>query len=136
MFWGKLEGKKEFRTFGFDRIHELEISNKKFERDKKLDPAKVFGDTIGLIYTSESPKEIVLQFSSLMGRYIKTLPLHHSQKIMEENEQGIKFKYFLCVNPELKSIILSYADEVKVISPNSLIKEIHSMHKKAAKRYS
>jgi predicted DNA-binding transcriptional regulator YafY len=134
--WGKLEGKKEFRTFGFDRIHELEISNKKFERDKKLDPVKVFGDTIGLIYTAEAPKEIILRFSPLMGRYIKTLPLHHSQEIVEENERGISFKYFLCVNPELKSIILSYADDVKVISPNSLIKEIYSMLKKAARQYS
>ena len=133
--WGKLEGKKEFRTFGFDRIQDLEMSVKKFERDKKIDPAKVFADTIGIIYTSDSPKEVVLHFSPLMGRYIKRLPLHHSQKVVIENEMGITFSYFISVNPELKSIILSYADDVKVLGPNSLIKEISGMHKRAARQY-
>ena len=133
--WGKLEGKKDFRTFGFDRILDLETGGKKFERDARINPAKVFSDTIGIIYTSDLPKEIVLEFTPLMGKYIKRLPLHHSQKIISENEKGITVGIFVSVNPELRSIILSYANEVKVLSPNSLVKEIASMHKKAYHQY-
>ncbi|MFN5460762.1 MAG: helix-turn-helix transcriptional regulator [Bacteroidota bacterium] len=133
--WGKLEGKKEFRTFGFDRILSLEVNAKKFERDKKIDPAGVFSDTIGIIYTKESPKEVILHFNQFMGKYIQRLPLHHSQKLLSENAKGFIFSFFVSINPELKSIILSYADAVKVIEPKSLVKDIAVIHKKAAKLY-
>lgn len=133
--WGKMEGKKEFRTFGLDRITSLNVSGKKFERDKKVDPEKVFADTVGIFVTGESPKEITLRFTSKMAKYVEQLPLHASQKIISSNEKGTTFRYFLSVNPEWKSIILSYADDVKVLSPDSLVKEISALHKKALRLY-
>ncbi len=133
--WGKLEGKKEFRTFGLDRIIKIETGAKKFERDKKVDPQTVFADNIGVIYSQDKPREIILSFSPLMGKYIKGLPIHQSQKLVSETEKEIVISLFLSPNPELKRIILSYGAEVKVLSPAPLAKEIAGMHRKAAKNY-
>jgi predicted DNA-binding transcriptional regulator YafY len=133
--WGRLEGKKELRTFGLDRIIKLEVTNKKFERDKKVDPEKVFADTIGIIYSGDQPREVVLSFTPLMGKYVKGLPIHASQHLISENEREIQFRYFVSINPELKSIILSYGADVKVVSPAFLAKEIAGVYKRALKNY-
>ena len=133
--WGKVEGKKEFRTFGLDRIVKLSVTSKKFERDKKVNPEKVFADTVGIYFTGDPPKEIVLRFSAKMAKYVDQLPLHNSQTRLDTNEKGVNFRYFLSINPEWKSIILSYANEVKVLSPSSLAREIADLHKRAAKIY-
>lgn len=133
--WGKIEGKKEFRTFGLDRIIRLETSTKKFERDKKVDPETVFANTVGVIYSNEDPKEIVLRFTPLLGKYVKGLPIHSSQRIVAENDREVVVSLFVNPNYELKRIIMSYGPEVVVERPVSLAKEIVSLHKKAAGNY-
>jgi predicted DNA-binding transcriptional regulator YafY len=129
--WGKIEGGKDFRTFGLDRILNAELTGKKFIRDKKVDPDEIFANNLGVIYTSDDPKEIVLSFSPLMGKYIKALPIHASQKIISETEKELVIQLFLRINHELRKIILSYGPEVKVVSPKVLAAEIKSLYKRA-----
>ena len=133
--WGKIEGKREFRTFGLDRIIKLSSTNKNFERDKKIDPEQIFADNIGVVYSNEAPKEIILNFTAQMGKYVKTVPIHASQQILEENEKFCKLRIFVHINHELKNIILSYGPDVKVESPKILANEIKQLLKKAAKHY-
>lgn len=131
--WGKVEGKREFRTFGLDRVIKAEGTGKKFERDKRIDPQEIFAHNIGVIYSSDEPKEIELAFSPLMGKYVKALPIHASQQVIKESDKECLIKLFVRPNHELKKIILSYGPDVKVISPRSLAAEIKSLLKKALK---
>lgn len=131
--WGKVEGKKEFRTFGLDRVIKTENTGKKFERDKSIDPHEIFAYNIGVIYTSDEPREVELSFSPLIGKYIKALPIHSSQKILKDNDKELRISLFVRPNHELKKIILSYGPDVKVISPKSLGADIKALLKKALK---
>ena len=76
---GKL---KEFRTFGIDRIENLEVKTETFKVDNKLNPMKMFEKTIGLVYASNTLQDVILSFTPTQGKYIKTLPLHTSQKVL------------------------------------------------------
>jgi predicted DNA-binding transcriptional regulator YafY len=136
--WGKIEGKKgpvseAFRTFGLDRILKTEATGKKFERDKKINPDEIFAYNLGVVYAAGDPKEIVLSFSPTMGKYIKALPIHPSQKIITENDKEFTVQLFLRINHELKKVILSYGPDVKVLGPKILATEISSLYKKALK---
>ncbi|MCC5916146.1 MAG: WYL domain-containing protein [Cryomorphaceae bacterium] len=79
---GIIGGFNEFRTFGIDRIENLEIKTETFKPDKKLNPIEMFNKTIGLVYSENTPQTIVLPFTPTQGKYVKTLPLHSSQKIL------------------------------------------------------
>ena len=72
------DGKDFFlKTFGLDRITDLEISNSTF-KSEKIDIEKYFINSFGIIYgDNEQPEEIVLSFDAEQGQYIKTLPIHH-----------------------------------------------------------
>jgi len=55
---GLIGGFNEFRTFGIDRIENLEIKTETFKPDKKLNPIEMFNKTIGLVYSENTPQTI------------------------------------------------------------------------------
>ena len=131
------QDKKDSRikNFSLDRIRELNISSVKFQTV----PYKVhkeFKESFGIINgTDEKATEIILSFTPEQGRYVESLPLHHSQQLILENEDDIRFRYFIKPTYDFRMEILSYGDQVKVIEPKNLIKKIAEDLKSALSQY-
>jgi predicted DNA-binding transcriptional regulator YafY len=113
----------EIRTFGIDRISDLELTEKVFKTPNGLNVAENFSRAIGIVYEGDR-EEVILSFNPLQGKYIKTLPLHHSQQIIIDNEQEFRISLDVIVNFELIQRILMYGPNVKVIAPATLQKQI------------
>lgn len=115
---------QNLKIFALDRISELELSASTFTKEK-LNVEEVFKNSFGIFTTfNEKPVEIVLSFTAFQGKYIKTLPLHHSQEILIDNENELKIKLILVPTYDFVQEILSLGDTVKVISPESFRQEI------------
>ncbi len=124
------------KNFGLDRIGELQVGNKKFREIKDFDPAREFKYIFGIINgTGENPEKIVLSFTPKEGRYVKSLPLHHSQREILKNKNERRYEYELVPTYDFKMEILSYADTVKVLEPESLRKDIVNQLQKALAVY-
>jgi predicted DNA-binding transcriptional regulator YafY len=121
---GIIGGFNEFRTFGIDRIENLEIKTETFKPDKKLNPIEMFNKTIGLVYSENTPQTIVLSFTPTQGKYVKTLPLHSSQRILIDDEQECRISLDVVPNYELTQQILKHGETVNVIKPQWLKDEI------------
>lgn len=124
----------QFRSFGIDRISELEILNQSFKQRVKR-PKEVFDNLIGLVYENERVEEVVLSFDPFQGNYIKSLPLHASQKILLDNEQELRISIRVIPNYELEEQILKHAERVKVIEPEWLRDGIKERLKEAFGNY-
>lgn len=113
------------KTFGLDRISNLEISNLKFEIPENYNPEETFHHSFGIINEDhKEPQKIILSFSFEQGKYIKSLPLHHSQKELINNEKEYRIELFLQPTYDFVMELLSIGAEVKVIEPESLKKEL------------
>jgi len=124
------------KNFGLDRISEMEISNKKFRTITDYNPAEEFKYNFGIINgTGELPQKIVLSFTPTEGCYIKSLPLHHSQVELVNNDKERRFEYKLVPTYDFKMELLSYGDTVKVLEPESLQKELVEILSKTLQRY-
>lgn len=121
---GIIGGFNEFRTFGIDRIENLEIKTEIFKPDKKLNPIEMFNKTIGLVYSEKFPQTIVLSFTPTQGKYVKTLPLHSSQRILIDDEQECRISLEVIPNYELTQQILKHGETVNVVEPQWLKDEI------------
>lgn len=128
-------GLGEFRTYGIDRIQELTVSDTTFEFDNSLNPASLFEHTIGLTYSEHEPQEVVLSFTRLQGKYIKTLPWHASQEVLIDNEEELRVSLFITPNYEFRQRILMLGANVKVIKPRWLADEVKEALKAALGRY-
>ena len=130
------DGKDFFlKTFGLDRITDLEISNSTF-KSEKIDIEKYFINSFGIIYgDNEQPEEIVLSFDAEQGQYIKTLPIHHSQKVLIDNDKEYRIQLTLFPTYDLEREILSHGERVKIISPKSFRDHLQNELKNMLKNY-
>ncbi|NLA24881.1 MAG: WYL domain-containing protein, partial [Bacteroidales bacterium] len=132
---GIIVGFNEFRTFGLDRMENLEVKTQTFTPDNKLDPTELFYQTIGLVYSLNSVQNVVLSFTPSQGKYIKTLPLHASQQVLVDNENECRISIHVSPNYELKQQILKHGETVKVIEPQWLAEEIKGILKRNLEQY-
>lgn len=127
---------ENIRTFALDRLSELEITKQKFNYPLDFNVEEMFKNSFGIITPEDGQvEEVVLSFSPFQGKYIKTLPLHHSQQILMDNEQeciiGLKVKLTFDFEQE----ILSHGACVKVISPQRLVDSIKNSIKDTLAKY-
>ncbi len=121
---GVLGNATDFKIFGIDRLEKLTVGTDFFEVNKNLNAKALFNQTIGLSYSTRSVEEVVLSFTPLQGKYVKTLPLHHSQQILNDDEDGLRISITVSPNYELMQEILKYGNTVKVEKPLWLVEEI------------
>ena len=127
---GKSEGYDELRLYALDRIKALEPTERKFKLPKKFDAAKFFEDYYGIIIGDEDfdVEPVALKVGSWQSKYLRTLPLHHTQVEVERNKEYSIFEYRLCPSFDFQQKLLSMGDSAGVLAP-VLLKDI--LRKKA-----
>ncbi len=115
---------QDFMILGLDRIQSLSILDEKFENKYNFDACEYFHNSIGVTVYKEDPVDVELSFSSMAGKYIKTLPVHDSQEILIDNQSELRIRIKVVPSYELMSLILGYSSEVKVLKPDSLKEEV------------
>ncbi len=124
------------KTFGLDRIAELEIGKKRFEWPLDFNVNKLFENSFGIINPTDGKcEEVTLSFEAFQGKYIKSFPLHHSQQVLEDNEDETIIKLSVNITYDFVMELLSYGDRVKIISPASLKKSICENYANALNQY-
>src|SRR5690606_25912264 len=119
------------KAYGLDRISGLEIKKTTFQRTG-FDVKEEYRNLFGIISPNEHKlEEIVLSFDAHQGQYIKSLPLHHSQEIIQDDETELRIRLNIYPTYDFKQEVLSYGNRVRVISPagfrNGVKKEIQEM---------
>lgn len=116
-----------FKVFGLDRIQSLEPLPQHYSPAPTVDFEAYFRDVFGIINSpGNMVEEVVLTFTEFKGRYIKSLPLHHSQEILVDDGNILTIRLKVKIEYELIAEILSHGDEVRVDAPiglRDLIKE-------------
>lgn len=113
------------KSFGLDRISGIDVKKAKIREIREVDVAKFFNDYFGIITDADAkPETIVLTASKLHGHYIRSYPLHHSQKVLQETTDQVVFALNLVPTYDFIMELLSYGKEVCVKSPESLVKSI------------
>ncbi|MFN4763686.1 helix-turn-helix transcriptional regulator [Gillisia sp. Q332] len=123
------------KNFALDRIKNLVISEFRFA-PIEYNVHQEFENSFGIINgTNEEAERVVLSFTPQEGRYVESLPLHHSQELVLKNEEEIRFSYFIRPTYDFRMELLSYGDQVKILKPEGLKKSIKSQLQKALKGY-
>jgi predicted DNA-binding transcriptional regulator YafY len=63
---------------------------------------------------------VQLWVSPFSAGYIKTQPLHTTQKILKDNKDGLWIEIRVGITTELIMDILSFGSNIKVLSPKAL----------------
>ena len=132
---GRLPKTDTMLTFGIDRIANLTVNTKKFTYDEDRDPKYNFLQIIGVEYKEAKMERIVLSFTEFQGKYIKSLPIHYTQKTLIDDANEFRIEITVIPNYELIQYILMHNHNVKVLEPEWLAAEVKERLKKTLDQY-
>lgn len=119
------EDSEVIKFYGLDRMKDLEFTKNRFQKDKNFDLNQMLKHCFGVtLLHDKKPEKIVLSFSPLDGKYIKSLPLHETQTILVDNKDELRISLNLYLTKELKMEILSFGKSVKILEPKHFVKEM------------
>ncbi len=129
--------------FALDRLSNLHVTKKKFELPEDFDIKKHYEHCFGIMRPEDNPEpdddpkpeKIVLSFNPEQGKYIKTLPLHKSQKILIDNEQELRIELEIFITYDFFMEILSHGEDVRVLEPDSLKNKLKTTYENLLKLY-
>lgn len=131
---GKLQN-DEMRIFSLDRFRRLEAITDKFVIDADFDAYEYFSASYGIVANGPEPERIVIRAYNEEKYRMRDLPLHHSQKIINETADYVDFEIFMSPTLDFSGYILSRNCQAKILEPQWLANEIHDMHLDAVMMY-
>lgn len=124
-------------TLALDRIIEFqELLKEPFIPYTGISFERHFDDLIGVTKTMhDRAHRVILQVNKDNAPYVLTKPLHHSQKVEREDENGIIIRIDVVLNFELEREILGFGEAIKVLAPKNLATKIKNRLKRSAELY-
>lgn len=127
-------GYDSYAHYALDRIDDFEeVALPYKEPDIEFDD--YFDDVVGVTVPEGDSEDIILRVSKPRFEYIRTKPLHLSQRIVEENDFFAVVSINVKVNKELESLILSFGSDIEVLSPEYFRGQIANKIKAMNQKY-
>jgi predicted DNA-binding transcriptional regulator YafY len=80
----------------------------------------MYRDVLGVSLEGGPAKKIEAVIRKPRALYVKTKPWHSSQMVLEERENSIRFSWRLYLNRELKTRVMEYLPDIRIIEPAEL----------------
>jgi predicted DNA-binding transcriptional regulator YafY len=119
---GVRDTKKQVVNLALDRIIDLQIiDNQDYIANESLSPEVYYQDVYG-VSVSENLRPLLIKIfvTNQHAPYVLTKPIHHSQELLEEREDGIVIQLKVQHNFEIEKEILGFGDGMTVIEPLKL----------------
>ena len=126
---------KHMATFSLDRILSLRLSDETFEMPFDFSPQQYFEDFFGVTTDDTPMAHVVIRASDWLPDYLRTLPLHHSQREISTNKDYVDFALDICPTPDFIGELISYGESLKVLEPEDLRLKISRILKESLKNY-
>lgn len=109
------------KCFELGRFVSFKVLDEEFSRDESVQAENLFRDCFGIWDDPKMSVEgIRLRFSPLDGRFIKTLPIHSSQKIVAETNEYVEVTLRLKITNDFVMALLSRSSSIEILAPQSL----------------
>ena len=132
----RTSGKEELRIYSLDRVVDIEVLNTPLMLPEGFDASDFFSDYFGIIIGHNvNPSIVEIKATAEQSKYLQSLPLHHSQEVIEETPEHTVFRYRLVPTFDLKQEILSRGATLEVLSPEWFREEVICEIKQMIRNY-
>lgn len=123
------------KCFELGRFVSFKVLDEEFSRDESVQAENLFRDCFGIWDDPKmSVEDIRLRFSPLDGRFIKTLPIHSSQKIVAETNEYVEVTLRLKITNDFVMALLSRSSTIEILAPQSLKDRMNAIWAAALER--
>jgi len=122
----------QMRTFAVQRIRALKTLEEHFSPVQELS-GEPFQNSFGPF--SGDPQRVSIQFAASVAPYVEECQWHPSQEIATRPDGSIVLKMNVCVDLALRSWILGFGHQARVLAPSSLARTILEELEEAREQY-
>lgn len=124
------------RIFSLDRVKSLSVTDSTFLYPKDFMPADYFRDVFGIVAgTGGKIENIVIRTYAELPGYLRSLPMHHSQREIGSNKDYTDFSLRLRPSFDFIQELLLHRDQLEVLSPRTLRDEVAGIITKMKNHY-
>lgn len=119
----QVKGYDSYANYALDRIDEFKEVALPY-KEPEIDFSEYFDDVVGVTVPDVTSEDIIIKVTKKQFNYIKTKPIHLSQRIVEETDDYAIISINVKVNHELEALLFSFGSDVEILSPESFRKQI------------
>lgn len=124
----------ELRIYALERMSNLVQTSCKYKIPKDFNAEDYFYQYYG-VNTSGCPQIVRIKAIPLEAKYLRSLPLHPSQIEIRTTPKYSIFSMYLSPTWDFKQELLSRADQIEVLEPDSLREWMNDMIQKMSEKY-
>lgn len=117
--------------YALDRMKAVEVTSKTFKLPADFSAQEHFSRYFGVMTTEGTVETICLKATELRAKYLRSLPLHHSQKETTPN----CFELRLIITPDFVNALRAMGTGVEVLRPAWLRKQLLQEAKELVAKY-
>lgn len=125
---GPRDGNEEVHFYSLDRVLSMEITENAFKIPKSFNANTFLYNYYGVMMGDTSAESVQLRVTPFRANYLRSLPLHHSQKEVERTDEYSLFEYWIAPTADFIQEIRSFLPDIIVLRPlwlrEKFIKEI------------
>ena len=111
----------DIRIYGLDRVERAEPTEKRYNLPENFAATEYFSTAYGVVLDNDvKPERIVIRANKEHKHYLKSLPLHNSQQLLEDTGDYADFEYYLSPTYDFIMRLLHDGAMIEVISPATL----------------
>ncbi len=142
VFWkrwfaiGRNHETNSIKYYPLDQFRKFAVEDNHFDYPTDFDPRSIFLDTLGeCVDEREGTERIVIRMYRDTARYYNLYPLHHSQKLIETNDEFTTFQFHLHPTKEFFHLLKAYGENIEILEPAEVRQRMAGMLFAACERY-
>ena len=130
-----LNDEDQIRIYALDRITMLEQTDEIFEMPVNFLAQAYFSEYFGVLTNDTPLAHVIVRAHKWMPNYLRTLPLHHSQRELESTPDYTDFSFDIRPTSDFLGELLRHSDGIEVLQPLDLREEMRKIVTGILKRY-
>lgn len=126
---------QQMRIYALDRMTMVELTDEPFEMPADFSPQEYFAEYYGVLTDNTPMAHVVLRAHNKTPNYLRTLPLHHSQREIACTEHYADFSLDIRPTADFLGQLLSHGNGIEVLEPLELREKMRQMIAEMLKRY-
>lgn len=128
-------GREGLRTYALDRMSNAVLLQDQFALPENFDAHKYTRDSFGIVFDMGVVSTVELKVNARRAKYLRALPLHHSQTEPLVGSEYSIFRYQIKPTPDFVEELMSMGSDITVLAPRELREEIKEKIAATLKNY-
>ena len=126
---------RHYATHSLDRMLAVSLTEETFERPDDFSPEAYFSEYYGILTDDTPMAHVVIRTYGSTPNYLRTLPLHASQKELQSTDEYTDFSLDIRPTADFINTLLSHSDGLEVLEPADLRLKIREILTRTLNRY-